>query len=128
MALGFAHPHIRIADIAESLAFYCDRLGLVEVSRLETPDYSLIYLAAPSDIPGAQGDPAPMLELSYTENAAPITDGSRFGHLAFYVDDLERTCASLAGDGVQISVAPQPQGYAYVLTPDGMTVELLQRR
>ncbi|RVT90465.1 VOC family protein [Sphingomonas crocodyli] len=128
MPIGFAHPHIRIADIARSLDFYCKRLGLVEIARLVEAHYTLIYLAAPGDIAKAPNAPAPMLELSYVHDGPPITDGTRFGHIAFHVDDLGETCAQLAKDGVTVSVAPQPQGFAYIVTPDGMTIELLQRR
>ena len=126
MPTTFAHPHIRIRDIAESLDFYCGKLGLIEVSRQQSHGITLIYLAAPGDVERG-GAPPPTIELAHSESADAISDGTRFAHLAFHVDDLEATCARLADRGVTISVPPQPLGYAYVLTPDGMTIELLRQ-
>ena len=112
MPITFAHPHIRIRDIAESLDFYCGKLGLAEVSRIAQDGFTLIYLSAPADIAGAKAAPPPMLELA---------------HVAFFVDDLDETCTRLAKQDVTISVPPQPQGYAYIVSPDGLTIELLKR-
>lgn len=127
MPIAFAHPHLRIRDIAESLDFYCGKLGLVEIGRQQSGTFTLLYLAAPDDVDRAAGAPAPSLELAYVEGAPPITDGSRFAHIAFYVDDLDETCRRLAEQDVTISITPQPAGYAYVVTPDGLTIELLRR-
>jgi lactoylglutathione lyase len=127
MPITFSHPHIRIRDIAETLDFYCDKLGLVETTRNTQGKLTLIYLAAPADMDRADGAPPATLELAHVEGAPEITDGSRFAHIAFYVDDLVATCARLGAGGVTISVQPQPRGYAYVVSPDGLTIELLQR-
>lgn len=127
MSIRFSHPHLRIRDIEESLDFYCGKLGLVETSRKVADDYTLLYLSAPSDIANARDVPPPVLELAHVGGDAPITDGTRFAHIAFYVDDLDATCARLAEQNVTISVPPHPLGFAYILTPDGMTIELLRR-
>jgi lactoylglutathione lyase len=128
MPTRFAHPHIRVQSIADSLEFYCGKLGLTEINRLEIeqPRLTLVYLAAPGDVRGGS-EPAPVcLELAWLKGDGPITDGSRFAHVAFYVDDLVETCTRLEASGVAMPVPPQPDGHAYVLSPDGLTIELLQ--
>ena len=129
MLMQLAHPHIRVRDLAASLDFFCGKLGLVEIGRqaIETPKYSLVYLAAPEDVRPANVAASPCLELACVHDDAPISDGTRFAHIAFFVDDLERTCATLAARGVTVSVPPQPDGYAYIVSSEGMTIELLRR-
>ena len=127
MPTRFAHPHIRVQSIADSLEFYCGKLGLSEINRLEIeqPRLTLVYLAAPGDVRGGEPTPA-CLELACLDGDGPITDGSRFAHIAFHVDDLVETCMRLEASGVPMPVPPQPDGHAYVLSPDGLTIELLQ--
>jgi lactoylglutathione lyase len=129
MLMQFAHPHIRVRDLPASLDFFCGKLGLAEISRqeVETPKYTLVYLAAPKDVRSENVAESPCLELACVHDDVPITDGTRFAHVAFFVDDLEQTCATLAARGVTVSVPPQPDGYAYILSPEGMTIELLRR-
>lgn len=127
MPITFAHPHIRIRDIAETLDFYCGKLGLIEVTRIVQDGFTLIYLATPTDVARGDGAPPATLELAHVAGGAPITEGTRFAHVAFFVDDLDETCARLAKQNVTISVPPQPQGYAYIVSPDGMTIELLRK-
>ncbi len=127
--MQYLHTMVRISDIEQSLDFYCNKLGLVEMSRrdLDKAEATLIFLAAPDDVERAEQDRAPMLELTYNWTPEEYTGGRNFGHLAFRVDDIYETCQRLMDGGVTINRPPRDGQMAFVKSPDGISVELLQK-
>ncbi|RDD60703.1 VOC family protein [Ferruginivarius sediminum] len=127
--MQYLHTMVRISDVDESLDFYCDKLGLKEISRtdLEPARATLIFLAAPDDEQRAREDKAPMLELTYNWDPEAYGGGRNFGHLAFRVDDIYETCQRLMDGGVTINRPPRDGRMAFVRSPDGISVELLQK-
>jgi len=126
MSLHLHHSHIQIRDIDETLEFFCEKMGLIEINRnvIEPAELTLLYLAAPDDLSG--DNRAAMLELAYYHDNRSISDGSRFAHIAFSVDDLEGYCKKMEQAGVTILQAPVNNQYAYIQSPDGLVIELLQ--
>jgi lactoylglutathione lyase len=125
---------VRIKDIDQSLDFYCGKMGMVEISRKENKGgrFTLIFLAAGEDVERAKQDKAPMLELTYNwpneEGEAEEYQGGRnFGHLAYRVDDIYATCQSLSDAGVTINRPPRDGYMAFIKSPDGISIELLQK-
>lgn len=119
--MRFLHTMVRVSNLEESLAFYCGTLGLKELSRHEAAQgrYTLVFLAAPEN-PDAQ------VELTYNWDPEVYGGGRNFGHLAYAVDDIYATCAALQKHGVVINRPPRDGRMAFVRTPDGISVELLQ--
>ena len=128
-AMRYLHTMVRVHDLASSLAFYCGVLGMVEISRKEFPQgrFTLVFLAAPEDASRAQGERAPMLELTYNWDPEKYGEGRNFGHLAFEVDDIYAICARLEASGVVINRPPRDGHMAFVRSPDNISVELLQK-
>ena len=104
-------------------------MGLVETRRMENEKgrYTLIFLAAPGDLPGAKETKAPLMELTYNWDPEEYTGGRNFGHLAFEVDDIYETCQKLMDAGVTINRPPRDGHMAFVKSPDDISFELLQR-
>lgn len=132
--MRYLHTMVRITDIDASLRFYCDLLGLKEIRRSESAQgrFTLIFLAASEDEDRARAHKAPMVELTYNwpaEDSAPetYTGGRNFGHLAYVVDDLYETCVRLMDAGVTINRPPRDGHMAFVRSPDGVSIELLQK-
>ncbi len=113
---------VRVSDLAASLRFYCEGLGLREVRRRDVPQgrYTLVFLAAP-------GDEDAQVELTHNWDPEPYAGGRNFGHLAYAVDDIYGACARLAALGVAINRPPRDGRMAFVRSPDGISIELLQR-
>lgn len=131
--MHYLHTMIRISDIEQSLAFFCDALGMVETSRHESTGgrFTLIFLAAPDDAANATERKSPLLELTYNwpdENGSQedYSRGRNFGHLAYRVADIYATCERLVAAGVTINRPPRDGRMAFVKSPDGISVELLQ--
>lgn len=126
--MQYLHTMVRISSIEESLDFYCSGLGMVEVSRQENKkgQFTLIFLAAPYDLESASQLKAPMLELTYNWELEEYTSSRNFGHLAFRVDDIYKTCAHLMERGVVINRPPRDGRMAFVRSPDDVSIELLQ--
>jgi lactoylglutathione lyase len=122
MAMKFLHTMVRIANIDASLDFYCNKLGLIEMRRIENKEgrYTLIFVAAP-ETPDAQ------VELTYNWDPEYYTGGRNFGHLAFEVDDIHATCERLMDGGVTINRPPRDGRMAFVKSPDGISIELLNK-
>ena len=121
--MKYLHTMVRVADLAQSLAFYVDALGLVVLKRKDYPagKFTLVYLAAPDD------DEAAQIELTHNwEQDAAYTVGRNFGHVAYAVDDIYATCARLQAHGVTINRPPRDGHMAFVRSPDGISIELLQ--
>ena len=119
--MRYLHTMVRVSDVEKSLDFYCNKLGLKEVRRMESPQgrFTLYYLAAP-------GDEDAQLELTYNWDPEPYGEGRHFGHLAYEVDDIYATCEKLQKGGVTINRPPRDGRMAFVRSPDGISVELLQ--
>ena len=126
--MQYLHTMVRISSVEESLDFYCNKLGLVEISRrdLDKARATLIFLAAPDDVERAKSDKAPMLELTYNWDPEDYSGGRNFGHLAYRVDDIYTLCQHLMDNGVTINRPPRDGHMAFVRSPDGISVELLQ--
>lgn len=128
--MQYLHTMVRVSDIDESLDFYCNKLGLKEVRRMddEKGRYTLIFLAAPEDYDDAASDKkAPMVELTYNWDPEEYAGGRNFGHLAYRVEDIYETCQRLQDGGVTINRPPRDGRMAFVRSPDGVSIELLQR-
>lgn len=112
---------VRVTDLAASLRFYCEGLGLREVRRREVPQgrYTLVFLAAP-------GDEAAQVELTHNWDPEAYTGGRNFGHLAYAVGDIYAACARLAALGVTVNRPPRDGRMAFVRSPDQISIELLQ--
>ena len=120
--MKFLHSMIRVVDVKKSLAFYIDGLGLIETKRVDVPEgkFSLIFLAT------AQG--APEIELTHNWGSEELYDAGRnFGHLAFEVDDIYQLCQKFMDLGVIINRPPRCGHMAFVKSPDGISIELLQK-
>ena len=127
--MRYLHTMVRIADIDQSLAFYCGKLGMREVRRHENAQgrYTLIFLAAPEDEDTAREAKAPLVELTYNWDAEKYGEGRNFGHLAYEVDDIYETCRRLQEGGVTINRPPRDGRMAFVRSPDDISIELLQK-
>ena len=126
--MRYLHTMVRVKDLDASLEFYCKHLGLVEVNRYDNEKgrFSLIFLAAPDDVDRAKEDKAPLVELTYNWDTEDYDGGRNFGHLAYRVNDIYETCARLAEAGVVINRPPRDGHMAFVRSPDGISIELLQ--
>jgi len=127
--MEYLHTMVRISDVEASLDFWCEKLGLKEIRRSESEQgrYTLIFLAAPGDEARAKSAKAPMLELTYNWDPETYTGGRNFGHLAYQVDDIYATCQRLQDGGVTINRPPRDGRMAFVKSPDGISIELLQK-
>ncbi len=119
---------VRVTDLDASLAFYCDKLGLVEVSRSENAGgrFTLVFLCAPGDEAMAREAKAPMVELTYNWDPEAYGGGRNFGHLAYAVEDIYAVCQRLKDAGVVINRPPRDGRMAFVRSPDNISIELLQ--
>lgn len=127
--MRYLHTMVRVRDIDEALDFYCGKLGLEEIRRSDDDKgrYTLIFLAAPEDRQMAIEKKAPMVELTYNWDPEEYQGGRNFGHLAYQVDDIYQTCQRLADGGVTINRPPRDGRMAFVRSPDGISIELLQK-
>jgi lactoylglutathione lyase len=127
--MQYLHTMLRISDIDESLDFFCRKLGLVEISRMDSEQgrFTLIFLAAPEDVERARNDKAPMVELTWNWDPETLDGGRNFGHLAYRVDDVYELCRHLMDHGVTINRPPRDGRMAFVRSPDGHSIELLQK-
>lgn len=127
--MRYLHTMVRVKDIEQSLDFYCNKLGLKEVRRMDNEQgrYTLVFLAAPGDEAGAKTDKAPLVELTYNWDPEDYQGGRNFGHLAYEVDDIYALCQKLQDAGVTINRPPRDGHMAFVRSPDGISIELLQK-
>ncbi len=118
---------VRVTDLDASLDFYCNKLGLRKVRRMESEKgrFTLVYLAAPGDDTGTTKSPE--LELTYNWDPETYTGGRNFGHLAYEVEDIYAACRKLADAGVIINRPPRDGHMAFVRSPDNISIELLQK-
>jgi lactoylglutathione lyase len=127
--MEYLHTMVRVSDVEKSLAFYCGLLGLKEMSRTvnEKGRFTLIFLAAPGDEERAKKGWAPMVELTHNWDPEAYAGGRNFGHLAYRVDDIYAACQRLKDGGVTINRPPRDGHMAFVRSPDGISIELLQK-
>jgi lactoylglutathione lyase len=127
--MRYLHTMVRVADLDRALDFYCAKLGLEEVSRFDNPAgrFTLVFLAAPDDALAAKEKRAPMVELTHNWDPEDYQGGRNFGHLAYQVDDIYATCARLKDGGVIINRPPRDGHMAFVRSPEGISIELLQK-
>jgi lactoylglutathione lyase len=119
--MKYLHTMVRVTDLEESLKFYCDGLGLEEVRRREVlaGRFTLVFLAPPGDVSSE-------LELTWNWDSEKYTGGRNFGHLAYAVDDIYALCQTLMDAGVTINRPPRDGHMAFVRSPDGISIELIQ--
>ena len=120
--MKYLHTMVRVTDLSESIDFYCNKLGLVELKRHESTAgrFTLVYLAAP-------GDEDAQVELTWNWDPEEYSGGRNFGHLAYAVDDIYALCQKLMDAGVTINRPPRDGHMAFVRSPDGISIELLQK-
>ena len=126
--MRYLHTMVRVRDLDASMRFYCEGLGLVEAYRMESEKgrFTLVYLSAPEDAEAAKANKAPLLELTYNWDDEEYLGGRNFGHLAYQVEDIYAACQKLADMGVTINRPPRDGHMAFVRSPDGISIELLQ--
>lgn len=119
--MKYLHTMVRVTDLDASLNFYCNQLGLEELRRIENEAgrFTLVFLAAP-------GDSEAQVEITYNWDPEELVGGRNFGHLAYKVDNIYQLCQRLLDAGVTINRPPRDGYMAFVRSPDGISVELLQ--
>ena len=127
--MEFLHTMVRISDIESSIDFYCKKLGLIEFSRKdhEKGRFTLIFLCAPDDKKLVDDHKKPLLELTYNWDKEEYDGGRNFGHLAFRVENIYEICQKLSESGVTINRPPRDGYMAFIKSPDGISIELLQK-
>ncbi|MGX1586825.1 VOC family protein [Brevundimonas diminuta] len=126
--MRYLHAMVRVKDLDASMRFYRDLLGLVETRRAdyEAGRFTLVYLAAPADKARAEAEQSPEVELTYNWDDQDYDGGRNFGHLAFQVDDIYAACQRLMDGGVVVNRPPRDGHMAFIRSPDGISIELLQ--
>lgn len=127
--MEFLHTMVRIRNVEDSLRFYRDALGLVETRRIDNEQgrFTLIFLAAPGDVEHAKATRSKEIELTFNWDDEEYSGGRNFGHLAYRVDDIYATCTHIQAMGYTIHRPPREGRMAFVKSPDGISIELLQK-
>lgn len=127
--MDYLHTMLRVSDLEQSLHFFCDLLGMVEVKRSEHKQgrFTLVFLAASGDAEQARNTQAPLLELTWNWDPEDYSGGRNFGHLAYRVPNIYATCQRLLDGGVTINRPPRDGHMAFVRSPDHISIELLQQ-
>lgn len=125
--MHYLHTMVRVKNLDEALNFYCGKLGLVEFSRRddEKGRYTNVFLRAPGDSPSEERK-APLLELTYNWDPEEYAGGRNFGHLCYAVENIYAFCTSLQTAGITINRPPRDGRMAFIRSPDGISIELLQ--
>ncbi len=126
--MNYLHTMVRARDLDETLDFYCNKLGLVEVNRYdsEAGRFTLVFLAAPGDADRARDGQSPLLEITWNWDPEEYQGGRNFGHLAYRVENIYAICQQLMDRGVTINRPPRDGHMAFIRSPDGISIELLQ--
>ncbi len=129
MSLQYLHTMIRVGNLDSALDFFCNKLDLIETNRYDNEKgrFTIVFLATPYDLDSAKENKAPLLELTYNWDESEYTGGRNFGHLAYRVDDIYQTCQELMDKGVTINRPPRDGYMAFIKSPDGISIELLQK-
>ncbi len=127
--MRYLHTMVRVKDLEASLDFYCNKLGLIQIRRMDYEEgrFSLVYLAAPEDKNSAESTQSPELELTWNWDPEDYDGGRNFGHLAYEVDDIYAICQQLMENGVTINRPPRDGWMAFIRSPDNISIELLQK-
>lgn len=127
--MEYLHTMLRVADLDATLTFFTEGLGMVETNRMDSEKgrFTLVFLAAKDDVEKAKQSKSPLVELTYNWDPEAYTGGRNFGHLAYRVDDIYALCAHLQSMGITINRPPRDGHMAFVRTPDGISIELLQK-
>lgn len=127
--MQYLHTMVRVNNLDTSLAFYCKGLGLVETNRMESTQgrFTLVFLAAPDDLANAAETKAPLVELTYNWDTEEYSEGRNFGHLAYRVENIYSLCQHLSDLGITINRPPRDGHMAFIRSPDGISIELLQK-
>ncbi|HEY5072938.1 MAG TPA: VOC family protein [Caulobacteraceae bacterium] len=127
--MRYLHTMVRVGDLNQALDFYCGKLGLEEVSRFDNPGgkFTLVFLAAAGDVEDARHRRAPTVELTHNWDPESYDGGRNFGHLAYEVEDIYAVCQKLMDGGVTVNRPPRDGHMAFVRSPDGISIELLQK-
>jgi len=127
--MRYLHTMVRVKDLEASLKFYQQALGMIQTRRsdYESGRFSLIFLAAPADMPNAESSNAPVIELTYNWDTEDYGEGRNFGHLAFEVDDIYATCQHILDLGITLNRPPRDGRMAFIRSPDNISIELLQK-
>ena len=130
--MRYLHTMVRVSDLDAALDFYCAKLGLQELRRIENNAgrFTLVFLATPEDAKSAKadnGDGVPMVELTYNWDEKDYSGGRNFGHLAYRVGDIYAVCKRLMDGGVTINRPPRDGHMAFIRTPDNISIELIQK-
>lgn len=127
--MRYLHTMVRVSNVEDSLDFYCNKMGMIEVRRMdhEGGRFTLIFLAASEDVEAGKEVKAPLLELTHNWDPEEYDGGRNFGHLAYEVDDIYEFCAKLQEQGVTINRPPRDGRMAFVRSPDNISFELLQK-
>ena len=126
--MKYLHTMVRAQDLDVTLDFYCNKLGLVEVSRYDSEQgrFTLVFLAAADDVEAAHAGSSPLVEITWNWDPEEYDEGRNFGHLAYQVDDIYGLCQRLLDKGVTINRPPRDGHMAFIRSPDGISIELLQ--
>lgn len=126
--MRYLHTMIRASDLDATLDFFVHKLGLVEVNRYNSEQgrFTLVFLSAERDVARAEAEKAPLLEITWNWDSETYSGGRNFGHLAYRVDNIYETCQRLLDGGVVINRPPRDGHMAFVRSPDGISIELLQ--
>lgn len=127
--MRYLHTMVRVRDLDLAIEFYCKLLGLIETRRNDYPQgrFTLVFLSAPGQLETSGGRPFPEVELTYNWDTQDYDGGRNFGHLAFEVEDIYAACQRLMDGGVTINRPPRDGRMAFVRSPDGISIELLQQ-
>jgi len=127
--MEYLHTMVRVSNIEQSLDFYCNKMGFIEVSRYsnEKGRFTVIFLAADGDVDTVKNSNVPAFELTYNWDEHEYQGGRNFGHLAYRVDDIYAYCQTLMDKGIVINRPPRDGHMAFIKSPDGISFEILQR-
>jgi len=127
--MRYLHTMVRVTDLDASLHFYSTLFGLVETRRYENEKgrFTLVFLAAGEDAESSRSNDAPSLELTYNWDPEEYSGGRNFGHLSYEVDDIYAICQKLMDNGITINRPPRDGHMAFVRSPDGISIEILQK-
>ena len=126
--MRYLHTMIRATNLDDTLDFFVTKLGLVEAYRYdnEAGRFTLVFLSAPADLEAAKSRQAPLVEITHNWDPESYDGGRNFGHLAYQVDDIYATCQQLLDQGVTLNRPPRDGRMAFIRSPDGISIELLQ--